>query len=133
VVNKRAWLRAVLFRLFVDERRRMTKERCSDNRILDQVEDTREPPASWTSLTIEDVQSTLPLLPRRYREPYDLFAFHQLSYRDIAARLGLSVRTVGTRITRARRKLRRLLRATYDKERGLSAQSVWTTVGGGAG
>jgi RNA polymerase sigma-70 factor (ECF subfamily) len=122
--NLGAWLRTVLFRLFVDERRRRrsTKECSFDVSVLDKVEEIEEPPASWSSVSVEDVRRALPLLPRNFREPFDLFAFHQLSYRDIATRLSLSIKTVGTRIARARSKLRLLLRAAYTTERDLPAR-----------
>ncbi|WP_394829227.1 RNA polymerase sigma factor [Pendulispora albinea] len=128
--NVGAWLRTVLFRLFVDERRRSSKERSFDLSLLDQIEgiqDTEnieEPPPSWSCVSIEDVRQALPLLPRRFREPYVLFAFQQLSYKDIAIRLELSVATVGTRIARARSKLRLLLRAAYVEKRELGGAAA---------
>jgi RNA polymerase sigma-70 factor (ECF subfamily) len=40
---------------------------------------------------------------------FELFAFEGRSYDDIAAALGIAKATVGTRILRARQKLRELL------------------------
>lgn len=49
-------------------------------------------------------------LPMKYREPIVLRYFEELSYAEIALRLGISIDTVDQRLTRAKLKLRRLLR-----------------------
>ena len=48
-------------------------------------------------------------LEPEFREVFVLHAFERRSYRDIAAALGIPQNTVGTRLLRARRKLRVLL------------------------
>lgn len=109
--NVSAWLRTVLFRLFVDFRRRARWEIPTHGPVLDGPAAFPEldPPAQLP--TVEDVRAVLLSLPAHYREPYELYTFEHMSYQRIAARLGVPCRTVGTRINRARKRLRGLLQA----------------------
>lgn len=60
----------------------------------------------------EQLEQALRRLPDHQRVPLVLFHFEQVSYRDIAATLGVSVAKVKTDIHRGREALRRLL--THD-------------------
>ena len=108
--NLSAWLRTVLFRLFVDFRRRAKREIPTQLAAVEMLapdvapEIHREP-----APTIDDVRALLTALPRHYRVPYEMFSFAGMSYEEISSQLGLPSRTVGTRINRARKKLRGLL------------------------
>lgn len=54
-------------------------------------------------------------LPEQYRLPVHLFYYEELSIEEIAKVLGIRAGTVRTRLTRARRKLREVLKeAIYD-------------------
>ncbi len=109
--NVSAWLRKILFRLFVDLRRRAKWEIPVDVASLDPAANDVEPEPHVPLATVEDVRALVVLLPTHYRVPYELFTFEEMSYEGIAAQLGLPCRTVGTRINRARKKLRDLLQA----------------------
>jgi len=63
----------------------------------------------WSQLTRDDLRDAVSRLSRRLREVYQLHAFEGLSYLEIAARLGAPPATVGTRLRRARHKLRAIL------------------------
>ena len=54
-------------------------------------------------------------LPDRRREVFELSRYERLTYQDIAERLGISVKTVETQMSRALRHLRERL-AAYDAE-----------------
>src|SRR4051812_35446045 len=107
--NVSAWLRTILFRLFVDLRRRGRWEIPTEDAALDQRAVAVEPELTTDGATINDVRALLLSLPAHYRVPYELYTFDNMSYEGIADRLGLPSRTVGTRINRARKKLRGLL------------------------
>lgn len=62
-------------------------------------------------ITMDDLRALLASLPAHYRVPFEMFTFDEMSYARIAAALGLSCTTVGTRINRARERLRRMIRA----------------------
>jgi len=106
--NERAWLARVMHNLFIDRVRRAQTRR--------EEPIASDPPAGspderpwWDVLTGDDVRAQLARLPVEQRETFELFAFENLSYDEIAARLNIAKATVGTRILRARSKLRELL------------------------
>jgi len=111
-----AWLRTVLFRAFVDFRRRARRESVVGGTVP-------EPPAALAEIdaatgvraTLQEARAMISSLPPHFREPYELYTFHQYSYDRIAAKLGLTVKTVGTRINRARKRLRALLKKQENK------------------
>jgi RNA polymerase sigma-70 factor (ECF subfamily) len=66
-----------------------------------------EPP--WSKVDTSDVRACLDRLDPRIREAYVLHAEQGLPLSAIAARLGVPLATAGTRVYRARRRLRKLL------------------------
>jgi RNA polymerase sigma-70 factor, ECF subfamily len=113
VENMSGWLRTVLFHTFVDLRRRAQREIPTDSEALDCPAAMPEADAAAPRPSIDEVRALLSALPPHYRVPYELFTFEEMPYARIATVLGLSSTTVGTRINRARRRLRRLIRARY--------------------
>ena len=108
-----AWLRKVMFRLFLDgHRRQQTRgihRSLEDADALAPELDLEEPAPHWGDFTMDDVAEVLPRLSARLRQVYEMHVGQRLSYEEIAARLGIPVATVGTRLLRARSKLRSLL------------------------
>jgi RNA polymerase sigma-70 factor (ECF subfamily) len=115
VGNLSGWLRTVLFHTFVDLRRHARWEIPTDSAALDRrsAAPEEEPPRS--PITVDEVRALLATLPAHYRVPYELFTFESMSYARIAAELGISCTTVGTRINRARNRLRSLIRADGER------------------
>jgi RNA polymerase sigma-70 factor (ECF subfamily) len=105
--NERAWLSRVLHNLFIDKLRRRNARR--EDPLDEPIEPPAEERAWWQTLTAEEVRSTLARLPEDQRMTFELFAFEGRSYDEIAAVLGIAKATVGTRILRARQKLREIL------------------------
>ena len=66
---------------------------------------------AWAHLSIDDVRAAIAALPDDVRDTYRLFALEGRDYVAISALQGIPKATVGTRIMRARRKLRELLQA----------------------
>lgn len=108
--NAPAFLRTALFRLFIDFRRRAGREIPTHFEGVDGPAFHVEPEVHAEPVTLDDVRSMLGALPAHYRVPYEMFSFDGMSYEQISSRLGLPSRTVGTRINRARKRLRDLLR-----------------------
>lgn len=113
--NERAWLSRVLHNLFIDKLRRIhaRKEDLVPEPVPPLPVDTG---LWWESLTEEAVRVQLVKLPEDQRVTFELFTFDSKSYDEIAATLGIAKATVGTRILRARQKLRELL--TEDRGDG---------------
>jgi RNA polymerase sigma-70 factor (ECF subfamily) len=106
--NERAWMSRVLHNQFIDRVRR-TQTRREQPMEAEPIATPPEQEAWWQTLTSDQVRAQLARLPADQRETFELFIFQQLSYDEIAARLTIAKATVGTRILRARAKLRELL------------------------
>lgn len=112
----RAWLFTILHHAFIDRCRR----RAADKRIdgVDAAEVAAPEPASppaWASVTAEQFARAIDALDEDFRGVYRMHAEGR-SYQDISATLGIPVATVGTRLNRARTKLRRLLESALAAE-----------------
>jgi RNA polymerase sigma-70 factor, ECF subfamily len=108
--NLIAWMTRVLRNRFVDRCRRL-KTRGVQTPIDDVpvAMPSVEPESWWQRLGADDVRARLGELPADQRAAFELFAFEGASYQDIAARLAIPKATVGTRILRARSRLKQLL------------------------
>jgi RNA polymerase sigma-70 factor (ECF subfamily) len=107
--NLRSWLAAILNNRFIDrcrEARRAPRTEEIDDRVLPAA-DPAAPPA-WANVSPEAVQAALAQIGTTFRAVYELHAAGK-SYEDIATELGIPKNTVGTRLIRARRKLKELL------------------------
>jgi RNA polymerase sigma-70 factor (ECF subfamily) len=117
VRSTRGWLRRIMFHLFIDGRRaaaRFGRVEALEDRHGDVGEiapDAPEP--SWAALTLADIRSALDEIEPVYRDVYSLRMFEYLSYEEIAARLSIERVTVGTRLSRARKRLREVLVRRY--------------------
>lgn len=108
--NLRAWLCTILHHLFLDRcraRSRGPTHAPLDELVLPAPEPTREP--AWATLTRDDVVAAVGRLDPEFRNVYQLHTLDGMPYTEIAVRLGIPKATVGTRLARARRKLRDLL------------------------
>jgi RNA polymerase sigma-70 factor (ECF subfamily) len=119
VRNPRAWLTTIMHNLFID-RCRAAARRPSHEPLDDAHGDvtplaaTQEP--AWMRVTLDDVRVAAGELEPAFRDVYILATFERLSYDDIAKKLGIEKVTVGTRLNRARKKLRELLVAKLGLE-----------------
>lgn len=110
--NERAWLSRVMHNLFTDWIRRRNARR--EDELTDVPSASAEDEAWWLSLTGEDVLRVLEQVPGEQRIAFKMFAFDGKSYDEIAAAQGIAKATVGTRILRARLRIREIL----SEERG---------------
>ena len=106
--NERAWLSRVMHNLFIDTiRRRGARKEDALVDVPAPAPDTDE--AWWQSLTATDVRAVVDRLPDDQRTAFVMFAFDGKSYTEIAEAQGIAKATVGTRILRARQRIRELL------------------------
>jgi RNA polymerase sigma-70 factor (ECF subfamily) len=111
----RAWLCTILRNLFIDRCRapKIASEPVDDLQIA-AVEPEPEPP--WARITPEQLADALSRLEPDFRAVYDLATVESLSYVEIGERLGVPRATVGTRLMRARQKLRAMLGTGLDSD-----------------
>lgn len=109
----RAWLLTILHHIFIDRCRSRTREARSDTPAEELEERVAapeaEPQPSWTAISTEQLREALAKIPEDFQVVYRMHALENRSYQEIAATLGIPKATVGTRLIRARRKLRELL------------------------
>jgi RNA polymerase sigma-70 factor (ECF subfamily) len=112
VRNPRAWLATIMHNLFIDRcrsaQRQPPHEPLDDNHSeVTSIDDVEEP--AWIRATIEDVRDALEQIDPVFAQVYRLHSFEHRSYEQIAASLKIERVTVGTRLNRARKMLRKVL------------------------
>jgi RNA polymerase sigma-70 factor (ECF subfamily) len=114
--NERAWLARVMHNLFVDRLRRVAARR--EQAIEHHVDPVApvDSDAWWSALTEDAVRAQVAKLPSEQRITFERFAFEGKTYDEIAEELQIAKATVGTRILRARLKIRELLIAEHGDE-----------------
>ncbi|MBZ4422899.1 RNA polymerase sigma factor [Myxococcus sp. RHST-1-4] len=109
----RAWLLTILHHRFIDRCRSHARERRADVSAEDLEERIAAPEAeaapAWASITPEQLREALEKLPEEFRAVYRMHSLEGRSYIEISERLGIPKATVGTRLIRARRRLKELL------------------------
>ena len=113
--SERAWVTAIMSRLFIDGWRRRRRQPAlvtiDDVQVAGATVDPGEgpPPPAWQQVTDADLAWAIGALPDPLRGVFVLNMLQQRSYLEISAALGIPINTVGTRLMRARRRLRGLL------------------------
>ena len=111
VENLQAWLVTILHRRMIDLFRKRSREQLGE--VPEEPALTQDaPPADaplWMRIDAQQLRAAVDRLEPEFREVFTLHAFERRSYKDIATALDIPQNTVGTRLLRARRKLRVLL------------------------
>ena len=116
--NVRGWLIAILHNLFIDQCRRARRAPRTAELLPDVAAAPADPPPppAWTRLSAEQVRAALDRLDPPFRQAYELHALEGRSYQEISSTLGIPKNTVGTRLIRARQKLKALLLGVAGEE-----------------
>ena len=107
--NLRSWLVAILNNLFIDRCRK--HRRTPRTEALDGLEVAAPEPSAgpvWSNVTEQQIDAALATLGPEFRKVYELHVRGR-SYDEIAAELRIAKPTVGTRLIRARKKLKEAL------------------------
>jgi RNA polymerase sigma-70 factor (ECF subfamily) len=108
--NPRGWMVTILQNLHIDRCRARARMRphvpCDELPLATEAND--DAPA-WSAITTDDVRRAAARLPDDLRDVYTMFALDGRSYIEVAEALGIPKATVGTRLSRARAKLKELL------------------------
>jgi RNA polymerase sigma-70 factor (ECF subfamily) len=111
----RAWLFTILTRSFIDRIRH--QRALPQHEVLDDA-GAAAPPAderpAWQRLTADQLRVAVERLPVELRDTYRLHALDGRDYDDIARAQGIPKATVGTRLLRARKRLRAILGEGLD-------------------
>lgn len=108
--NVRVWLYTIMFHLFIDRcRRRSHETRLEPDEAEDLAAPEPEAPSPWDGVTEDQVRAAIGRLDSPFREIGTMHWVDHRSYREISEQLAIPLGTVGTRLLRARRKLRGML------------------------
>ncbi len=107
--NLKSWLMAIMHNVFID-RCRKNKRDLGTETIEHHEVASPEPsaPPVWAAVTAEQVARALDEIGAEFRAVYDLHVAGK-SYDEIATTLSIAKATVGTRLLRARKKLKQAL------------------------
>lgn len=108
----RGWLLTIVTNTFLDSlRRRKARPGEVELEIDVAAPAAEEDDSPWARIDLDDVRAAVDELPEDVRETYRMFALEGRDYSGISTALGVPKATVGTRILRARKRLRQLLLA----------------------
>lgn len=109
--NWPAWMKTVVRHLAVDLARRNQRWRLTE--LLDTLhaatQPDESPDAPWSKVSPEQLEAAVESIDSHYRDVYRLHHHHGASYAEMAEQLQIPVRTVGTRLHRARGRIRDVL------------------------
>jgi RNA polymerase sigma-70 factor (ECF subfamily) len=120
----RPWLATIVRHLHVDRLRQLAREplpvpldeTSAAALAADEPPGPDDPPSRPNLERLDNLEQALGELPEEFRRVFVLHALEGRSYRDIADSLGIPMATVGTRLSRARLKLRGLLGGNKPSE-----------------
>jgi RNA polymerase sigma-70 factor (ECF subfamily) len=120
VRNPAGWLVTIMHNLFID-RCRARARRPGHEPLVEQHANVTQldpdpPEPRWSLITVDDIRAALAELEPAYREVYELHTFQRWPYEKIAEQLAIQRVTVGTRLNRARKKLREVLVRRFGLE-----------------
>lgn len=108
--NVRVWLFTIMFHIFIDRCRRRSHEQLMEPVEAEELPAPEpEPTSDWAEINDAQLRAALARLESPFREIVELHCENRCSYKEISERLHIPLGTVGTRLLRARRKLRSLL------------------------
>ena len=129
------WLFVVAKNLFRDHYRRCKRRRLKGPKEAAVIATLYEPKASdeggdgqWSSVGSDDVQRAVAFLSPALATVWRLHVVEGLSYAEVSARLNTPAATVGTRLLRARRQLRRILVTLPPREIAATRSMVMAPV-----
>jgi RNA polymerase sigma-70 factor, ECF subfamily len=110
VSNLRAWTITILHRKSIDLFRRRSREVLTpDEAEAPWIAPQQEDAPLWLKVTPEQLVAAVDRVEEPYRTTYRLFALEKRSYKEIAAQQDIPIQTVGSRLARARDRLKQML------------------------
>lgn len=109
-----SWLVTVMHHRFIDQCRARRRQReLADEPAAQPAVDDGAPRPAWDHIGVDDVRAAVGDLEPSFRAVYEMHAFEGRSYDEIAVAAAIPRSTVGTRLLRARSKLRTILAARH--------------------
>jgi RNA polymerase sigma-70 factor, ECF subfamily len=112
--TRRGWLATILRNRFRDRHREKARHPVQSVTIDKLPCPEPDEPAQWEHFTEDQIAVVLEQLEPGFRHVFELHTLGY-AYKEIATELGISIKTVGTRLFRARTKLREILLASSSE------------------
>ena len=110
--NARQWLTTIMQNLFTDGYRKRSRETGLPANVLEDLQAPEpEQLPRWASITADELNSAVNRLDRHHREILNMKLSRRCSYEEISQALNIPSGTVGTRLLRARKKVKQILAA----------------------
>lgn len=106
--NLRAWLFTILHNLYINQYMRRGAAGAMVP-LLEEHSSVSCPPRQIHSVTLQDLARAFDGLPRQEQQVVLMVGLEGMQYEDAAAALGVPMGTVKSRLSRARRRLRKLM------------------------
>lgn len=106
--NLRAWLFTILHNLYINQYLRHGGANTMVP-LLDEHSSMSCPPRQYHSVTLGDLAKAFESLPRQEQQVVVMVGIEGMQYEDAAETLGVPMGTVKSRLSRARRRLRKLM------------------------
>lgn len=111
-----AWLKRIVINksLNVVKKKRQFYEEINDDLLGEEMEVEE----ANTDYTVQDIHKAMMHLPDGYRVIFSLYMFEDLSHKEIAEQLSISVNTSKSQLSRARNKLKELMLKMQENGKG---------------
>lgn len=111
-----AWLKRIVINksLNVVKRKRQFYEDLNDDLIGEVIEEKE----TESDYTVQDIHKAMQHLPDGYRVIFSLYMFEDMSHKEIAGQLNISVNTSKSQLSRARNKLKELMLKMQEYGKG---------------
>jgi RNA polymerase sigma-70 factor, ECF subfamily len=107
--NAAAWLTKILTNLFFDYLKHQKVVTRAEPELAGPEAEDIDDDSGWSRIHDEQIRAAVQALEPELREVVELCYLKQMRYREVAAVLNLPMGTIGTRLMRARERLRELL------------------------
>jgi RNA polymerase sigma-70 factor (ECF subfamily) len=108
VRNFSAWMHTVARNYCLAELNRVRREAC-DRLVADVPGHEAEPADPWLARRLGNLKNALAAINEEQKTCIELFYLHQLSYREVAARTGMTYNQVKSHIQNGKRNLKKIL------------------------
>lgn len=106
------WLRRILINASIDHYRKYQQEQTNNYSFYDETSSTYN--EALSRLEYDDLLKVLHHLPSAYRMAFNLYVVEEMSHAEIAAQLKISVGTSKSNLSKARQKIKELLKSSHD-------------------
>lgn len=109
------WLRRIMVNTCIEKHRNKTHLYVVNEELIPDVDDESHPDEeAYEEHSYAEILSFVQQLPERYRQVFNLYVIEEYSHQEIAEMLNISVGTSKSNLSRAREKLKELIKKNHN-------------------